>query len=213
MLKNILKDLGNESATALHGDSNVILGQVKETILKDFKKPLILMFIDPFGEFSDQLSHKTVFKFTRDLQVDVIMNVNTPHLARGLEAKKKNLSDLKVTVENLWGDLCQTPQMRQYINICRCLEGKPCDITMEDILNAYRYRFEIDGYRFVDALPVEYTTGVIYHLLLASKDKHSYEWLGNYVNYLTTKAPKDYNTLKRLWLQATGKQKDLTKYI
>ncbi|MEM2136812.1 MAG: three-Cys-motif partner protein TcmP [Candidatus Methanomethylicia archaeon] len=214
ILKRVVKVIGDESVKVLHGDSNDLLKKVKEEVNGLYKTPLILMFIDPFGELNNQLLHKNLFDFVKDFQVDIIFTINARSLARGLEGKKQNSSDLEKTINDLWGDLFLAPRADLLSEVFKCMYDQSYNINEKSILDAYICRFRVDGYKFVETAPVEFKSGgTIYHLLFASKSKGSYKWMNNYINYLRTRAPKYYNVLKNLWLQTTRQIDDLSKYI
>jgi len=203
-----------ENVKVIYGNSNQLLLNIKKEIIETYEKPLILMFVDPFGKFSDQLFHKPFFEFTRDLQVDIVMNVNAPSLARGFEGKKHNVTEFERTLKDLWGDLYQAPNAGIFSELFKSYKKAWYSVRERDILDAYISRFKVDGYRFVEAVPVEFAKSkIIYYLLFASKGKQSYRWISNYMNYLRTKTPNNYDTLKKLWLQATGKLKDLQRFL
>jgi len=71
----------------------------------------------------------------------------------------------------------------------------------------------LDGYSFIGVIPVKYVGKILYYLMFASKGRNSQTWLGNYMEYLKTRAPDDYETLRNLWLQPTWRQITLNKWI
>jgi len=207
----------NNKIFVKYGDCNYVLKSVKDLIFSKFKRPLILLFVDPFGELSDQLMYKSFFNFVRDIQADIIMIINAPSIARGLSSKISDKLKFRNAIEDLWGDLCDVPRIDSYINLCNCLKEMKCDISVSDVLNAYKARFEMDQFRFIHLVPVKYRHSnseiILYHILFASKGRTSHTWLGNYIRYLESRVPDDYMTLKNIWLQALGRQKDLSRYI
>jgi len=214
VLQRISHNMGNIGGTikVYCGDSNYMLATIKREISREFNNPLILMFIDPYGEFSTQLRYGSLRSFVRDWAVDIVFNVMGPSLARGLMGKRANPWELRRCIEGLWGDLCNLSNVN--LSLCLCYNNlTQCNIGVEDIVKAYQERLGLDGYKFVDYIPVEYEGRVLYYLLFASKGRRSQEWLGNYLNYLRTKAPNDYETLRRLWLQATGRLQSLSTWI
>jgi len=214
VLNRILRNIGDDRLIPIYGDSNDKLKEVREMLNKEYSNPLILLFIDPFGEFSNQILHANLYEFIKDWAVDIVLNVVAPNLARGLEGKRVNPERLRESIRELWGDLCEREAGKNLAKLCKCYENLSMyRIRVEDILEAYKLRLKLDGYKFVDSIPVEFEGKVLYYLVFASKGRRSYEWLGNYMEYLRTKAPRDYETLRSLWLQVRGKQNGLVKYI
>ncbi|MEM1770151.1 MAG: hypothetical protein QXG93_06705, partial [Nitrososphaerota archaeon] len=177
----------------------------------------ILMFVDPFGRLDDQIKYNVFLKFTRGLRVDLIMNINASMLTRGLiEIRRHNYEGFIEAVKQLWGDLYKAPRsetLSKIFEYCKHeLQFTDANIHSEDVLHAYLAAIKSVGYRCVEHIPVKFNQRLMYYLVLASKSSGSYEWLRNYVEYMRTKTPEDYETLKNLWLQACGKVKSLLEF-
>jgi len=202
-----------KNVEVLHGDSNKIVPIIKKKVEK--KKPLILLFIDPYGELDSQLEYTALNEILSIDAVDVVFNVMSPYISRGLMGMKKSISSFRECVDRLWGPVCKDRESLLYkmsINfgsrICECYHMEDlskCVIGINDILAMYELLLRLRNYNFVDFVPVEYKGHILYHLMFASKSKGARTWLGNYIKYLRGKAPKDYATLRSLWLKATGR--------
>jgi len=217
-LVDAMGDGGNlDNVEIFCNDSNKQLYEVREKIIKNYKKPLILMFVDPFGRLDDQIKYNVFLKFTRGLRVDLIMNINASMLTRGLiEIRRHNYEGFIEAVKQLWGDLYKAPRsgtLSKIFEYCKHeLQFTDANIHSEDVLYAYLAAIKSVGYRCVEHIPVKFDQRLMYYLVFASKSSGSYEWLRNYVEYLRTKTPEDYETLKNLWLQAYGRVKSLLEF-
>ncbi|MEM2068695.1 MAG: hypothetical protein QXY32_03075 [Nitrososphaerota archaeon] len=111
-LVDAMGDGGNlDNVEIFCNDSNKQLYEVREKIIKNYEKTLILMFIDPFGRLDNQIRHDAFLKFTRGLRVDLIMNINASMLARGLIEKRiLDYEDFIEAVKQLWADLYKAPR-------------------------------------------------------------------------------------------------------
>jgi len=221
VLQKIVQTIGNKNIELFQGDVNHVLPAIKKKIKKQYRKPLILMFIDPYGEFSTQIQHNRFYEFVKDWAVDIVFNIMSPNLVRGIKSKKNNTALLRTCIRELWGDLCEEEnreeaeeKIREELEICNCYEQpRQCNIRRDDIVKAYIARLILDGYTSIGVIPVKYEGKILYHLAFASKGKNSQTWLGNYMEYLRNKAPNDYDTLRNLWLQATGRQLTLNGFF
>jgi three-Cys-motif partner protein len=186
------------------GDANTLLcTEIKENIQQSYKgkKILVLMFIDPFGSFDNQIKYSILDCFTKDLRVDIIMVTLFSELARGF-ASDTPLDIIMKRVEMLWGkDFCSLNEAKE-LSICKCfdqkLNPKQCDIDSEDITEAYENILRIRlGYRKVIKVPVQGKDNrVYYYIIIATKGKG--EWLERYVEYINKYIPSDYNELKMI---------------
>lgn len=213
VLRRIVDNLGISNVKTIQGDVNKKLLSIRKAIEEKYKNPLILMFIDPYGEFSNQIQYKVFSSFVKDWAVDLVYNVMSPSIARGIMGKRNSMNELKSCIIKYWGNLCDH-SVHKKLKICQCYANpKLCDIGSDDVVTAYSQILRLTKYITIRVVPVDYNGHILYHLLIASKAKRSYEWINNYIEYLNYKAPRDYNTLKNLWLQATGRQKPIFDFI
>lgn len=209
VLRRIVYNLGVSNAEVIQGDVNEKLLGIRKVIERKYDNPLILMFIDPYGEFSNQIQYRVFHSFVKDWAVDLIYNVVSPNIARGIMGKKNSVNELKTCITRYWGDLCDHNNTKT-LKICQCYaDPQLCNIGPDDIVTAYRHILKLNKYITIHVVPVDYNKHTLYHLLIASKAAGSYRWINNYIQYLNTKAPRDYNILKNLWLQVTGRQKPI----
>jgi hypothetical protein len=163
------------------------------------------MFVDPYGELASQLSYTALRQFVTRRRVDIMMNVFTTYLARALSSIS-NIEVLKRHIKRLFGPrFCEgvCPAAKEI-----CLIG---EATASSVLEAYKCMLESLGYTRIEALPVHFHRGVLYYMVLATRG--SGEWISGYLDYINTRAPKDYETLKKLWLTATGRIKQLDNFL
>ncbi len=210
VLRRIVSNLGLDKANVLMGDVNQRLYNIKKDIEERYRSPLILMFVDPYGKLSDQIRCSVFKDFVLNRAVDLVYNVMSPNIVRGL--KPKNHAEIRRCIEELWGSLCNE---LVNLNVCLCYTSfNYCSsLSVNDVVEAFIHLFKGLGYRAVGKVPIKYMEHVLYHLLIASKAPSSAKWISNYISYLKTKAPRDYNTLKNLWLQVTGRQRSLFELI
>ena len=70
------------------------------------------------------------------------------------------------------------------------------------------------GYRSFASIPVEFNKGILYYMLLATKGgRDDGDWVDGYIECMERHAPKDYETLRSLWLRATGRQRSLFDFL
>jgi len=80
---------------------NKQLYEVRENIIKNYKKTLILMFVDPFGRLDNQIKYNVFLKFTRSLRVDLIMNINALMLALRSGTPARSLNSVITSLNSL----------------------------------------------------------------------------------------------------------------
>lgn len=205
VLRRIVRALGINNVRVIGGDVNIRLLDIRRVLDKKYRNPLILMFVDPYGKFTDQIHYKVLCSFVRGRAVDLVYNVMSPSIARGLMSKKNNPEELRKCIDKYWGELCR--DSNHELGICRCYNfPTSCSVNVHDIVEAYVSILRLNNYKTIGVVPVDYNNRVLYHLLIASKARGSMRWIKGYMEYLEEKAPRDYDTLKNLWLQATGRQ-------
>jgi three-Cys-motif partner protein len=208
ILKKIIERRGEgKKVEVIPKDANIALYTVKRYIESgDRQKTLILMFIDPFGDLESQIRYEVLAKFVKDIKVDIVYNVLSPFIARGLS----NLSgkQLEDKLNNLWGPVCTE---NPHLKICVCVnKNEKCEIGYEDVVYMYELTLNKLEYKTIKAIPVKYSSKIFYHILVASKGD---EWLDGYEKYVTTRIRSNDAVLKNLVLRATGRQRALTHYI
>jgi three-Cys-motif partner protein len=184
------------------GDANdVLLSTVKGDIEKGFdkKKILVLMFIDPFGELESQLRYDVFREFIETFRTDVIFTVMSSSIARALSSK--NGEELRKWVKGLWGEIRESDEGRR-LSLCTFNEQGSRRVGVNDVVKAYKAVLEQRNYK-VKVFEVTYGEKILYHLIVASKGD---EWLNGYEKYVRERTPRDYKTLKNLFLQVRGKQ-------
>ena len=128
------------------------------------------------------------------------MNVMTSSLARGLSSILSQSENLfRERMRELYGEI--GVKIAEYDR--RYTPAKWTD----SVVSIHRACLKMIGYNFIGILPIAFRgRSTLYHILFASKAKNAAkEWFGRYMNYLREKTPEDYETLKTLWLQASGR--------
>jgi len=172
---------------------------------------LVYMFVDPYASFDTQLDFNALKAFVFKRKVDIMMSVFAKHIARGFSSIK-NEATLQSRVEKLFGPgFCGKDSMVAKV-LCT-----PRTITKKDsgisniVLKAFRLMFKELGYHRIEFIDVPFEKGVLYHIAVATKGSGS--WIDGYVNYMKNKAPKDYETLRRIWLHTVGRTKTLDEFF
>ncbi|MCE4625531.1 MAG: three-Cys-motif partner protein TcmP [Desulfurococcales archaeon] len=183
------------------GNSNTILPSIIKKELQQGTKPLFYIFIDPYGEINTQLTADTILASLKQARADVIITVFDAHIARAFSGKPN--PDL---AGKLFGrEFCQT-SMQASERLCRT--GNP---RRSDIIKAFKYLFNLLGYKNISIIPVMKENITIYHLMLAVKHPSS-PWVKSYINYLKRMLPKP-EILKNIWKNITGRQTTLDNFF
>ena len=61
------------------------------------------MFVDPYGEFSRQIRYGVFADFISGYSVDLVYNVMSPSIARGLLGEKSSPKGLRKKISEYWG--------------------------------------------------------------------------------------------------------------
>lgn len=94
------------------------------------------MFVDPYGEFSNQIHYKIFCSFVRDRAVDLVYDVMSPNIARGLMGKKNNPMELRKCIDEYQGEPCHDNDHE--LGICRCYNFPiSCSVDVRDIMETY----------------------------------------------------------------------------
>lgn len=173
-------------------------------------RPLVFLFVDPFGDLESQVQYGPLNSFLGALRsVDVVLNVMTGMLVRGLSELKNHPGKYAWWVRKLFGDLCEDEALAERNAVCRAAQDERAAIREESIVELYRAMLLRQGYTFVDQVPVEYRgRRALYYLVFASRSPGAQQWLGNYMNWLREKAPKTHEELKAIWLAVSKKGLD-----
>ena len=196
------KKLDNsDKATVKCGDANEELLKIRIP-----KHSLVYIFMDPYGGLDAQIRIDVLTKFTNDNpRIDMMVSLFASNIARGLSGIKDPEKRLDKVLELLGENFCDLG----------CAPTSLCNghgnVSIDDILNAYLCALENLGLNVAASMPVRFEKGILYYTILATTHKNA-EWIKGYVEYINTKSPQDYTTLKNLWLKASGKQKGLDKW-
>lgn len=195
---------GEREAIPVHVDSNVKLPTLARELCEN-RNPLVLIFIDPFGELDSQLTFRALSSFLRCCKVDVVLNVMSGMLARGLATlATTNHERYKFWLERLF-DRYRHPRLdiwRYYVE----KTFSQVHISRESIVKAYAYMLRRLGYGTIYSIPVEFRgENVLYHLLFASRSPGAESWLGSYYNYIKEQLPKSHEEIKGVWFKVSGK--------
>lgn len=88
------------------GDSNEVINDVIETIEKKFKKPIVLVFVDPEGM---EIKFKTLKALSDKFQsCDFLINVNSPGAKRVVGQAKRGIPNRERKIEEYLEDDLQT---------------------------------------------------------------------------------------------------------
>ena len=199
---NILRRFvaGYNNVKIYTSDANIQLPHIKVE-----EKALVYMFVDPYGDLSSQLSFNALKSFIGGHRVDIMMSVFAAHIARGLSGIS-NEQKLRDNVGKLFGKGFCESECSEALSLCHVGAA-----TVESVLVAYRCALSQLGYTRVEFIPVPFGRGILYYMMLATRG--SGEWVNGYIEYINKKAPKDYETLRALWLEATGRQKSLLSFL
>ena len=199
---NILRRFvaGYNNVKIYTSDANIQLPHIKVE-----EKALVYMFVDPYGDLSSQLSFNALKSFIGGHRVDIMMSVFAAHIARGLSGIS-NEQKLRDNVGKLFGKGFCGSECSEALSLCHVGAA-----TVESVLVAYRCALSQLGYTRVEFIPVPFGRGILYYMMLATRG--SGEWVNGYIEYINKKAPKDYETLRALWLEATGRQKSLLSFL
>lgn len=182
-------------------DVNTVLPQIPID-----ERALVYMFVDPYGALDSQLNFVTLLGFVSRRKVDIMMSVFATHIAWGLSGIS-NIEKLKERVEQLFGPrFCEENTCSGTDALCKIGAA-----TRDAVLNAFKCMLGRLGYRKGAVIPVHFDKGILYYMLLATKG--SGDWIDGYIDYMRNKAPKDYETLKRLWLRVTGRFRGLDEFF
>jgi three-Cys-motif partner protein len=188
------------------GDCNNILKSIIDHYNNLGERVLILLFVDPFGDFESQLLSETLSKIlTSKCKVDFVMNIMSTSLARGLTGLlKERYNEYKWWVRKLFGECDEGPVLCKY---CKEKPGDEVGVRREDVLEAYRHIFKRHDYSAIYLIPVEFREeNVLYDLLFASRSPGAENWLGKgYINYIKENIPKSYEEIKGMWFKVTGR--------
>ncbi|WP_338253044.1 three-Cys-motif partner protein TcmP [Pyrodictium abyssi] len=169
------------------------------------ERALVYLFVDPYGELDSQLSYDALSSFVARHRADIMMSVFASHLARGFSSISR-IDLLKERVERIFGpgfctSTCPGAQLL-------CSIGAA---TRDAVLEAFKCLLRKLGYQKVVDIPVRFEKGILYYMVLATKGSGG--WIDGYIDYISNKAPKDYETLKKLWLRATGRLVGLDNFF
>ncbi len=192
---------GYNNVKVYTADANTILPH-----LPIDEEALVYMFVDPYGALDSQLNFITLIKFVLRRKVDIMMSVFANHIAWGLSGIP-DMKKLKERVERLFGPgFCKKTLCPGTDVLCKIGAA-----TSDAVLKAFECMLGRLGYRKGAIIPVYFDKGILYYMLLATKG--SGDWIDGYIDYIKNKAPKDYKTLKRLWLRVSGKIKGLDEFF
>ncbi|RLF07622.1 MAG: hypothetical protein DRJ60_02270 [Thermoprotei archaeon] len=207
IINNVAKD---KEVAVINSDSNHYLPSLAKRISKEQakKRVLALLFVDPFGIIKSQLSYSALSSLLGgDCKVDVVMNIMSSMLARGLSYQlNSNYLKYKDTVRLLFNDLPSRVRGLSLFEYCLKKPSPKASISRDDVVQAYIHLFKSFRYQTIFCVPVEFREGqILYHLILASKSRGARRWLGNYVNYIESQLPQGYESLKAKWFKVSGK--------
>ncbi|MEM2352436.1 MAG: three-Cys-motif partner protein TcmP [Thermoproteota archaeon] len=202
ILSHMVKATGINGRVTLHnGDCNIWLAKIlKETYETSSSKTrtLFYVFIDPYGDLDSQVAYEALLPLT-NVNADIMMSIMALNIARGLSSlrseDRKNIA-MKIFSKETLEELPSLLTERK--------------ISHEDIINAYQLTMRSLGYKKIEFIPIEFERGVLYYLMLAVKGGG--EWISGFVDYIRNKAPRNYETLRQLFLQAVGKQKSVIDF-
>jgi len=214
ILKKLVKLTGAEDkVVVVEGDVNSTLRKIiSEELRSDPQQTLWLFFVDPYGEIESQLTFDTFNELARIQNGDIILNVMSSSIVRGLsQCLTTNIDDFRQKVRYLWGPLCENkPELR----ICKlCEPSFPKEsVGFSDVLDAYESLLHSLGYNPVQRVEVRHMKAPLYHILFATRCRDA-AWLEKYIDYLKDNAPQDYKTLRKILLTAMGRQTQLDSYL
>ena len=186
------------------GDANHLLPRIDVP-----DEALVYLFVDPYGSFDSQLGFRALASFVIGKRVDVMINILAPNIAQGLSSIRDE-DQLLRRIEWLFGEgfceskLCEKIGIRDSL----CCPGPK---SVNHILRAYWCVFARLGYSRAVIMPVKFRGSILYYMMLAVRG--SGEWIRGYRDYIHLHAPKDYETLRALWLETTGRQRSLLSFL
>ncbi len=213
ILKKLVRLIGAEDkVVVVEGDVNSKLpGIINEELKSAPPQTLWLFFVDPYGEIESQLTFNTFNELARIQSGDIILNVMSSSLARGLsQCLTTNIDDFRQKVRHLWGPLCESKPELRICKLCERSFSKE-SVRYSDVVDAYESLLYLLGYNPVRRVEVKHMKAPLYHILFATKCRDA-KWLERYVDYLKGNAPQDYKTFKNILLTAIGRQTQLDFY-
>lgn len=210
------------AVTVIEGDSNRVLPTLWRK-LEDKEREnrgrgtLALLFVDPYGSLDTQLEFAALESFlTGRYKVDIVMNVMSSSLARGLSRILSDRQRYREEIRRLFGELCDDSPGRESLELCRASieTARPQGISVIAVLRAYEALLERFGYSTHYSLRVEFRgEQALYHILLASRSPGAGRWLANYVAYLEENLPRSYEELKSIWFSVFRRGEGIDKWL
>ena len=203
---SVLKRLSGEPANVnlSVGDANLLLPKIDVP-----GNAIVYLFVDPYGSLESQLGYEALKTFVAGKRVDLMINVLAPNIAQGLSSIR-NKNTLLARIEKLFGEAFCDNRLCEKLGITQPL-CNPGPKKASHILRAYWCALKRLGYRKYSILPVKFKGTILYYMVLAVKG--SGKWIDGYKEFIHLHAPKDYKTLKNLWLEATGRLASLSRFL
>ena len=198
ILRKVLNELddGTSKYYVIYGDVNQKINEVIDKAELESSGAHYLLFIDPFADLDLQLYWDNLNKLL-NYGGDVIVNLHSPTLARGIESAKQE------KVRQFLGD-------DGYNFFMQAREG---GTPIEEATRlSYKEAFHKAGRNKVLEFPVETMQGkVLYYLLFATRQTASNSrWLDNYINWARNKIGRySARDLKIIWGIVKGEQKTI----
>lgn len=196
VLRQMLSYLGvSQRSVVIQGDANRVVSRVIDSAGLG-SETHFLMFVDPYAGFENQLFWNNLCSLVKNYQGDVIVNLHSPMMARGVDQVDSAL------VRGFFGSY-------GYAVFCK-LRRKYDSVEMAT-REAYKRSLSSLKRWNVREFPVRTWHGrVLYYLIFASKSKfidRYLEWAEGRFGNISA------DELRSLWGIATGRQPTLTRFL